>query len=144
MSGLDEQLGIIERFFDTNPGQQFFPDLCDLIGSALQDDGSGSGSDTLVDDPLVEDIPCRYEEVSGGAAQVISGGVTVIATHRIEMQISDEALVLTAQGKILIQARGDKPQLIFEQPIRSEGSIGATVEFKAILVTDGYRHPGTT
>ena len=142
MSGLDTQLGIIDRYFGSAAGEVFLPDLCDLIEAATASDGMDGH--TTADDPLIEDVNCVYEEVSGGSAQVVVNGVAVIATHRIEMKTSDEALALTPHGKIRIQARGDKPEMIFEQPVRTEQSVLATVEFKAILVKEGYRQPGIT
>jgi hypothetical protein len=120
----------------------FGEDLCDLLQTSTRSDGFSG--DTLDEDPTAEDVECFYEELSGGAAQIIVNGVTVIATHRIEVKTSDEALAITVNDKIRVQARGDKPTLIFEQPIRTRDSFTPTVEFKAILVTDGYRQPAIT
>ena len=60
------------------------------------------------------------------------------------MKRSAEALALTVHSTIKVLARTGKPELIFEQPVRSEGTFTPTVKFKAVLVTAGYRHPGTT
>ncbi|HEX7334230.1 MAG TPA: hypothetical protein VF290_22180 [Pyrinomonadaceae bacterium] len=127
---------LAERAFDRRR-KRFGEDLCDLLQTGTQ--GDGFSGDKPDEDELATNVECLYEEISGGAAQVVINNVTVIATHRIEMKTSDEALALTVNDKIRIHARGAKPQLIFEQPVRTRGTFTPLVEFKAILVTDGYR-----
>lgn len=121
----------------------FGQDVCDLYEPATVSDGFSG--DTISDgDPIAEDVECFVEEISGGAAQIVVNGVTVVATHRIEMKRSNEALALTPHGKIRLHARAPKSEQIFEQPVRTEQSFTPLVEFKAILVKAGFRQPAIT
>lgn len=144
----EKQLGTLTRFFEKQPFKQFYQDLCDLIPVGLTTDAQGTGK-TLADLPAsATNVQCSCEEISGGDAQIVVDGVTVIATHRICMVPTGAALTaalaLTTHDKIKVLARGNKPIRIFEQPVRNEGSFTPVVEFKAILVKEGYRQPGIT
>lgn len=116
-------------------------DLCDLLQVGVVADGPGQ---KLADTAVLQNVPCVYSELSEGSPQIGAGGVTVIATHRIEMKRSTEALALRVHDKIKVLARTGKPQLIFEHPVRQEGSFTPLVEFRAVCVTSGYRSPGIT
>jgi hypothetical protein len=129
-----------EAAFDAER-EVFGEDLCDLIEVVKADDGAGH---KFTDNPVATNVPCLVEELSPGSVTVVSGGVAVIASHRIEVKRSSPALALKVSGKIKVLARTGKVQMIFEQPIRKEETFTPTVEFRAVLVKSGYREPGIT
>lgn len=144
----EKQLGTLTRFFETPTFKQFYLDLCDLVPVGLTNDAQGTGK-TLGDlAASASNVQCFYEEIAGPSAQIVVNGVTVTATHRICMVPTGAALTaalaFTVHGKIKILARGTKPIIFFEQPVRSEGQHTPVIEFKAILVKEGYREPGIT
>lgn len=136
-SRLDIQLGRIQGYFDSSAGEVFLPDLCDLIEPGTISDGLGG--QTLDDDVISFDVPCRVDEITGGGDEDRLGGTTVVMGHEITVPQSDEALSLTINGKIRVHARGDIAERIFERPIRSEDSLIALTEFRATLIAAGYR-----
>lgn len=136
----DDLQGAFEEAFDAKR-EIFGEDLCDLLQTGTTDDGSGTGAKKPSETVVAQNVPCLYEEISGSTAQIVVNGVSVVATHRIEIKRSSAGLSLTPHDQIKVLARTGKPQLIFEQPVRTEGTFTPTIEFKAILVKEGYRQP---
>lgn len=144
MAVWDELQEGYEAGFDARR-EVFGEDVCDLVEPGLTEDAEGTGNTLDNDpDPLAANVACIVKEISGGAAQVVVDGVTVVATHAIEMKRSPEALALTPHGYIRLHARSPKPQMIFEQPVRAEATFTPLTQFKAILVKEGYRQPAIT
>lgn len=141
MTGLEKQLGTINRFFDTAVAQQFLPDVCTLIGPRQIEDGH-SGH-TIEDDELLTGIQCLVERISSGP-EAEADAVNATSSCRIHMKLTEEdALLVTEHTKIQIAARGFNPVMTFEQPVRQKDSLGQVVVVTAIL-TSGFRRPGTT
>lgn len=137
-TGLERQLTRITRFFDSDPGAQFLPDVCDLIKIELQSDGH-SGQ-TPKETQKAENVRCRYDEVSGASSQIVVGGVTYTATHRLTFTNSAETMAIEPTYIVKVHRRGDIPQMIFEQPIKEKGSLVALVSCLAKF-TVGFREP---
>lgn len=116
-------------------------DRCGFITSGKASDGNSGHTLTIAEGPTTN--PCLYEMLSGGNAEIVANGVTIVATHRIFTLITDEAMAVTEHDQIKVVVRDENTELIFEQPYRTKNTMLPIVEFKAIL-TAGYRQPGIT
>lgn len=115
-------------------------DVCTLIPPALVTQGSGH---TLGEGEHITGIPCTHEQVGGGGVTFHDGGSVVTKTHRLEMPFTSETVAINRQYKIMVEARGLNPQLIFEQPVIKTDSLSPLLQVFAVL-TEGYRQPGIT
>ena len=104
---------------------EFLPDLCDLIQLTLQDDGHNG--QTLKPTTVATDIPCRYSEVAGSEGGSVIGSKTYTATHRLTFGASADTMAIVPEYFIRVHARGDKPEMIFDQPVRAKGSMAVFV-----------------
>lgn len=117
---------------------KFLPDLCSLTVIGLVSDGhSGQTEGETI---LASDIPCRYEEATGSEKQVDGGGVAYTATHKLTFGASATTMAIEPKYIIKVLARGDKPDLFFEQPVTAKGSMAVFVTCLAKQTT-GFRQP---
>lgn len=115
-----------------------FPDLCTLIPAALQTQGDGH---TLIEGTAVPSIPCTHEQLGGGGVTVNDNGTVAVKTHKVDLPYTSDTKQIDRHYKIKVAARGFNPELIFEQPVKSQDSLSP---FLTVFVTlaEGYARPG--
>jgi hypothetical protein len=100
----------------------FLPDLCTVkqitAGAA---DGFGGEADTLT--TVASSIKCLYEPIRDIPLMTQGGAVTGVSRFKVFLELTDVDLQNIAPGwQIVVAARGDKPQLTFEDPRRMDES----------------------
>ena len=118
--------------------KQFLPDLCDLIAIGMGSDGH-SGQ-TPAEATVASDVPCKYEEAAPSERKLDDGTVSYTATHKLTFGASADTMAIEPTYVIKVKARGDKPDLFFEQPVRAKGSMAVFVTCLAKQTT-GFRQP---
>lgn len=110
-----------------------FIDLCDITFTQEIDDGSGA----LIPDPsspVVRDIPCFYEPYRYPRfKQLESGFFSEDVTHDIIMRSTSDTIRIRPVHTITIQARDERPVLIFDRPQRKDEALSPLVIVAAIL-----------
>lgn len=100
---------------EADPDAHGLIDRCNVVGRTEAPDGFGGSITT--ETTLESDIPCKYNEKVYSSTQV-SGGPLSHVTHRLYLLISSVTRAIQSDQKIVVVARGDMGQQIFEQPIR--------------------------
>lgn len=123
-----------------NKAERFMADVCTLIPAALVEQGAGH---TLGEGTHVTGIPCTHEQVGGGGVTFHDGSSVVTKTHKLELPFTSDTVAINRQYRIMVEARGLNPQLVFEQPVIRTDSLSPLLQVFAVL-TEGYRQPGIT
>lgn len=137
MNGLARGIESARAALNRSAGK-FLPDLCDLIVIGLGPDGHSGQKPTETTE--ASNVPCRYDEATGSEKQVDAGGVAYTATHRLTFGASAVTMAIEPKYIVKVLARGDKPDLFFEQPVRAKGSMAVFVTCLAKQTT-GFRQP---
>lgn len=117
---------------------EFLPDICDLIELGLVDDGHSGKTEGQT--TIATDIPCEVSEAAASGNTIIAGGVTYTGTHRLKFGWNATTVAINPTQQIVVHARSDEGQMIFEQPVREKGSMAVFVTCLAKLTT-GFRSP---
>jgi hypothetical protein len=117
---------------------EFMPDLCDIIGEGLVSDAH-SGQ-TIGETVVASSIPCQVNETPQSAGPIVAGGVSYSGTHRIRLPANANTMAIVPTQMLRVQANDNHGELIFEQPVRAEGSMAVFVTVSAKLTT-GFREP---
>lgn len=104
---------------------EFLPDLCDLVQTTLEDDGHNG--QTPKQTTVATSVPVRYTEVAGTGNETVIGSKTYVATHRLTFGASADTMAIDPDYFIRVHARGDKPEMMFDQPVRAKGSMAVFV-----------------
>lgn len=125
----------------------FLVDTCDVSRVSLTTDGF-SGKTLGAPSAFISDLPCMVEQLGlltgkGASQQIVAGGITYNASHRIFVKTSDDVLGITPRDQIKVHARGDSPQMIFEQLIVVKETFSPLISIYGTLVVQGFRTPGT-
>lgn len=109
-------------------GNRVFTDICTVKRKGTPtSDGEGGFSATETD--TATDVPCRYRTLS--VYEKLAGGAAIAgATHRIILPSDTDA---TAKDRIIVEARGDVPQLTFNVTGRIENAASGLLEIEAVL-----------
>lgn len=117
---------------------KFLPDLCDLIVIGLGSDGHSGQKPT--ETTVASNLPCKYEEATGSERKHDDGAVEYTASHKLTFGATAVTMAIEPNYIVKILARGDKPDLFFEQPVRAKGSMAVFVTCLAKQTT-GFRQP---
>lgn len=120
----------------------FLIDTCDFLSVSLASDGL-SGSTLSSPAAVISGVDCMVEQLGGAGQQFVVQGITYISSHRIFVKTSDDILAITPRHQIKVYARGDTPQMIFEQPIVKKETFSPLITIFCSLVVQGFRTPGT-
>ena len=111
-------------------------DLCNITTQTFQD--GGASGDTVTASTVASDVKCIYEP-PGNSSQVVVGGKAFAGSHRIVMSRTTVTSAITPEHRIAVQARGDKAEMIFEEPFIISRSLDPMVIVGATLVQQGYQ-----
>jgi len=111
-------------------------DLCDLLAPPA---GVGEfRSQSLVEPAVIAtDIPIVYDQ-AGESTQIILGGVTYQASHTIQLVATADTLAITPAYQIRLHARDANPELIFEQPVRTQRPFNPVLTIAAIVASQEF------
>lgn len=115
--------------FTTDEYGSHVPQMDDFVDYGDADYGVGVGP---ID--LLATVPCIYEPLSQ-RERVIAGGETSTLTHRIVMKATATTLGIKSDYQIRVAARGDKPTMVFDNPLPKIGSFSPLVEVAASMRT---------
>ena len=118
----------------------FMARTCSVIQPSSVSDGFHGHK--LGETVIASSIPCTVEQVSGGIV-INEGGVNEVKTHRLTLPVTDETLAITRKHKILAEAEGTTPEMLFEKPVTQLNDLDALM---TIVVTQviGYQQPAMT
>jgi hypothetical protein len=100
----------------------YLPDTCTISGIASGGpDGFGGETDTHPE--MITGVKCLYEPERDQPLREIGGATMGVIRHRIFLKLEDAALqAIGPNYQIVIDARGDKPAMTFEDPRRLDES----------------------
>lgn len=112
------------------------PDAVGLIDRASvitrTEVSDGRGGTTITETTALTDIPCLYEEKSTSSGQVAGSPMSFI-THELFLIASATTRAITPSAKIVVEARDDMPERVFEKPIPLEETFGPLVHLGVAL-----------
>lgn len=129
-------LASARSLIEDDPEAHGLVDLCDLIGPTFVDGGAGGDSVTIGD--VATDVKCLVEP-AGQGEQIVVGGETFIASHRLYMIKTTATEAITPRYKLKVHARNGTAQMIFENPVIVDESLSPLITVKSILVKQGYQ-----
>ena len=104
-------------------------DTCQVIQITEVSDGFGGSTQT---ETVLATEHCYFQELTEeDAQQVVSGGVITVKSHRITLPATAITRAIVPDYKIKALARGDHPEVLFEEPSVMEGSFNPLVKVAA-------------
>jgi hypothetical protein len=113
-----------------NPDSVGLLDRCNVVNRTATTGTSGGA--TYADTTTATAVPCLYEERIYRLIQA-AGEPATYATHNLFLIKSAATEAIQPDYKIVVAARGDTPQLTFENPIRLDESLSPLVHLGAVL-----------
>lgn len=138
MNALGRGLNSARAAVNRSAAPAVLPDLCDIFTTGLVSDGH-SGQSTG-ESLVAQDLPVEVEDATPGGAQIVAGGQTYQATHRLKFGYSAVTVAIRPEHIVKIKARGVVGEFVFEKPVPVKGSSSVWLYYSAVLVT-GFRSP---
>jgi len=112
-----------------------FEDTCSITKTEfINTDG------VLTEDPdsvVLGDIQCAYEPIAKRAKEIKemieAGLLSENVTHILILPATDDTMSITFENVITVNARDNRPELIFEQPVRLDESLSSLLTVVAVL-----------
>lgn len=130
MSKVSEAVDKVREKVAAKAGK-FMADILTAFSPGAEDRDE-AGEPTNEESAIASNVPCEYSSVS--TFERVAGGASGnAATHRIKMPATEETLLIDANDRLVVEARGVTPVLTFEVVGRLDGSTTALLEVAAIL-----------
>lgn len=107
------------------------PDTCSLYDVTFANDGTG-GTTKSDGSAVASGVKCIYNEKSHSSFQLAGTRLSHV-THELFLLATSATRAIKPNYAIVVGARGDMPQLRFEQPVLLEETFGPLVHVGAKL-----------
>lgn len=105
-------------------------DTCSIVEVSSANDGYGGQTETRA--TLVSDVPCIYEAVNDQVLDASGQRISIIS-HKLYLMTDSDTQAIKPHYEIVVDAKGDKDELTFENPQRMSESYEALLTVGAKL-----------